>query len=414
MILHPTISALRRHKASVALVVFQIALALAVVANALHLVADRVQRFERPTGLTENGLYLITQSWVNAPIGTTPAESAKLDAMQQEDIATLKSVPGISNVTAINSLPLLNATRIGNIHTNPQAGKMTEAALYYADEQVIDTLGIKLVEGRPFTALDVEPRAGNATTPIASVIITRELARRLFGDAHPIGRPLYIDGQTSPTTVVGVVDQLQMPGTGSWASGIAYNSVLVPARLDMGFTRYALRLKPGVDAKSIVDRARDALFATNAMRIINTDDIRPFSAIRSVTYRSDVGLVALLLTICAVLLGVTAAGIFGIGSFWVVERRRQIGMRRALGATRADVIKQFLLENLFISLVGGGAGIALGLYFSMTLMLHFELQTLPLIYLAAGLVIVVAIGQLATFVPAMRAAAVEPMEATRG
>lgn len=413
MRLHPTISALRRHKASVALVACQIALTLAVVANALHLVADRVQRFERPTGLAEDGLYLITQSWVNAPIGTTPAEAAKLDAMQQEDIATLKNVPGISNVTAINSLPLLNATRIGSIQTTPKAGMVTEAALYYADEQVMDTLGIKLVEGRPFTALDVEPRAGNATTPIASVIITRQLARRLFGDAEPVGRSLYINGQTSPTTVIGIVNQLQMPGTGSWASEIAYNSVLVPGRLDMGFTRYALRLRPDADAKSI-DRARDALFATNAMRIINTDDVRPFSSIRSDAYQSDVGLVALLLTICTVLLGVTAAGIFGIGSFWVVERRRQIGMRRALGATRADVIKHFLFENLFISLLGGGVGIGLGLYLSMTLMLHFGLQTLPLAYLAIGLVIVVAIGQLATFVPAMRAAAVEPMEATRG
>lgn len=413
MRLHPIISALGRHKASVALVACQIALTLAVVANALHLVVDRVQRFERPTGLAEEGLYLITQSWVSAPHGVTPAEIAKLDAMQLEDVSALRNVPGIEDVTSINSLPLLNATRIGSLQTVPRSGKVTTTALYYADDQATKTLGLKLLDGRAFTSMDIEPRASNAATPIVSVMLTRDLAVSLFGDEHAVGKVIYIDGQTAPTTIVGIVEKLQMPGTGSWASGISYNSVLVPARLDLGFTRYALRLKPGA-GKDTIDRARESLFATNSMRIINPEDVRSFDSIRSDAYRSDVAIVALLLIISAVLLGVTAAGIFGIGSFWVVQRRRQIGMRRALGATRMDIIKHFLLENLVISLLGGVVGICLGLYGGMTLMLHFELKTIPPSYLLLGLVAVVVIGQMATLLPAMRAAAVEPMEATRG
>ncbi|MGN6382130.1 MAG: ABC transporter permease, partial [Dyella sp.] len=83
MKLHPMIAALRRHKAGVVLIALQIALTLAIVCNAVFIIGERVARVNRPTGLDENNLFLVTQQWVGAPSGDDPASVDKLDNMQQ-------------------------------------------------------------------------------------------------------------------------------------------------------------------------------------------------------------------------------------------------------------------------------------------------------------------------------------------
>jgi len=117
--------------------------------------------------------------------------------------------------------------------------------------------------------------------------------------------------------------------------------------------------------------------------------------------------------ICAVLLIITAAGIVGLTSFWVSQRRRQIGVRRALGATRRDILGYFLTENFLISLGGVLTGIVLALALSLWLVVHFETQRLPLPFVLIGVALLLLLGQAATLAPALRASRVSPVEATR-
>jgi putative ABC transport system permease protein len=117
--------------------------------------------------------------------------------------------------------------------------------------------------------------------------------------------------------------------------------------------------------------------------------------------------------VCAVLLAITAAGIVGLTSFWVGQRRKQIGVRRALGATRHDILSYFLTENLLIG-AGGvvlGAGLAIGM--NLWLVSHFEMERLSLLYVAVGVIALLALGQGAVLAPAMKASRVPPVEATR-
>lgn len=130
-------------------------------------------------------------------------------------------------------------------------------------------------------------------------------------------------------------------------------------------------------------------------------------------FRADIGMAALMGGISLILLCVTAAGIFGLTSFWVDQRERRIGIRRALGARRRDILGYFQVENLLI--VGSGAvlGTALAIALNLTLIPRYEMDRLPITDVFLGVVLVLVLSQVSTFVPARRAARVEPASAIR-
>jgi putative ABC transport system permease protein len=130
-------------------------------------------------------------------------------------------------------------------------------------------------------------------------------------------------------------------------------------------------------------------------------------------YRDDRGLSLFLTVVTSCLLGVTAAGIVGLTSYWVAKRKRQIGIRRALGATRGAIVWYFLGENLMITLVGVAAGTFLAIALNLWVISAFALPRMPVVYLAAGTVALVLLGQLAALWPAWRAASIPPAIATR-
>jgi len=126
-----------------------------------------------------------------------------------------------------------------------------------------------------------------------------------------------------------------------------------------------------------------------------------------------VGMAVLMGVICVILLGVTAAGIVGLTSFWVGQRHRQIGVRRALGARKVDILHYFQMENLLIAGIGSVVGVALAIGLNLLLMKHYEMDRLPVLYVLAGVVVVLLLGQGAVFAPARRASNVPPVVATR-
>lgn len=121
----------------------------------------------------------------------------------------------------------------------------------------------------------------------------------------------------------------------------------------------------------------------------------------------------LLFVVCVVLLVVTALGIFGISSFWVQQRTRQIGVRRALGATRRHIMQHCLAENFLLATFGIVLGIVLAYAINQVLIDTNQLPRLPLIYAPIGAAVLLLLGQLSVLAPALRAAAVPPAVATR-
>lgn len=415
MKLHPMIAALRRHKAGVVLIALQIALTLAIVCNAVFIIGERVARVNRPTGLDENNLFLVTQQWVGAPSGDDPAGVDKLDNMQQTDLAALRAMPDVASVAPVNSLPLLNSSWNGSLALKPasQLGAGNGRTTYYfTDDQALSTLGLKLVAGRSFTAADVEHRGFRDQKEPSIVMLTKALADKLFPDGTALGKVVYLDGSSTPSTIIGLVDRLQVPGTGSWTNSFVWNSTIVPTRLNANFSRYAVRAKPG-RLQAAMQAVPNVLYGVNRLRVMDDDSVKSFADIRTQAYRADVGMAILMGVVCLILLGVTAAGIVGLTSFWVGQRHRQIGVRRALGARKIDILHYFQMENLLISGVGAVIGLGLAIGLNMLLMQHFEMDRLPVLYVLTGIVAVMALGQGAVFVPARRASNVPPVVATR-
>jgi putative ABC transport system permease protein len=410
MTLHPMISALRRHKAGVVLIALQIALTLAIVCNAVFIIGQRIERVNRPTGLDENNLFLVSQQWVGAPSGDDPGSVEKLDSLQQADLAALRGLPDVASVAPINSLPLLNSSWNGAVDLKPGDTRQgsfngTRTTYYFSDEQALSTLGLRLVAGRNFTIADVGHRGFRDQGEPSIVILTKALGDKLFPKGDALGKVIYLNGATTPTTIIGLVERLQVPSTGSWTNAFVWNATLAPTRLDANFSRYAIRAKPG-RLQAAMQSATPTLFKTNPLRVLDDDSVKSFTDIRAEAYRADVGMAILMGVVCLILLAVTAAGIVGLTNFWV-------GVRRALGARKVDILHYFQIENLVIASVGAVIGLLLAIGLNLLLMHHFEMDRLPVVYVLTGIVMVLALGQGAVFVPARRASNVPPVVATR-
>ena len=148
-------------------------------------------------------------------------------------------------------------------------------------------------------------------------------------------------------------------------------------------------------------------------RIVLEDNTKTFEELRHEFYQNQRSMAWLLAIVCIGLLLITALGIIGLASFWVQQRTRQIGVRRALGATRAQILRYFQTENFLLASAGIALGMLLAFGLNQWLMSKYELPRLPLWYMPVGAVALWLLGQIAVLGPARRAAMVPPAIATR-
>jgi putative ABC transport system permease protein len=413
MAITPIIVALRRHKAGALLIGLQIALTLAIVCNALFIITSRIERIGRPTGIDETDLFKVSVQRTGLPSDGEAAKT-RLDADVREDLAAIRGLPDVADAYVTNTLPLANSNWTGWLGQSPDGNKVGPAtAFFLGDEHTLSTLGLHLVAGRNFRPDEVLPHGLRDRIAPAQLIISRALAQKLYADGDAVGKTVYVGPAAPPTRIIGVVDRLQSSSLQPWAEAFAWQTSIVPARFSFTYRSYAIRARPGrLDAA--MKAVPDALYAVDPQRVIPEDDgVLSFAAIRAQAYRADRGMALLMGAVCVILLTVTAAGVVGLSSFWVGQRRRQIGVRRALGATRLDILNYFLAENALITCGGVAVGALLAFAINAWLMAQFELARLSASYVAVGIVVLVLLGQAAAFAPALRASRISPVEATR-
>lgn len=408
MQIKPILAALRRHKGGTTLIALQIALTLAIVCNALFIIQQRLVRVDRPSGVQESDLFVIQSDW---PEKLAPQDA---DARMRADLTALRALGGVQDASASNSFPLKGSGWDNLVRLRPDQVKMTtDAAIFFSDDHTLDTLGTRLIAGRNFQPDEIGSQGGADRMLAQQVIISKDLAHRLFPEGSALGKTIYVSNSSEPSTVIGITDTLQAHMTGSWANAYAYNAVLVPARLLGDGTFYLVRARPGQLAEAMRE-APAALYAQSRMRIIPPrDGVMTFAQVRQRAYDADYGMAILMGLVSAVLLVITGAGIVGLTSFWVGQRRRQIGVRRALGARQRDILGYFLTENLLISLCGVLLGVVLAVSMNLWLVFRLGSQPISMNYLLAGVVLLLLLGQGAVLAPALRASRVSPVEATR-
>jgi putative ABC transport system permease protein len=404
MEIRPILSAMRRNKVGAILIAVQIAITLAILCNALFICEQRVTSSKRPSGANEADVFVIGNQWVGNP----PDLSARL----QGDLAALRSMPGVVDAYASNSFPLNDGGSTTAVSLLPDQENPTAlAALYFADEHTLQGLGLKLIAGRNFTSAEVADKAGytDLVQP-PGLIITRTLAEKLFPNANAVGQSIYDEARREKTPIIGVIDRLQVPWVDGWGNNFFDNSILEPFHLVVPRYFYIVRAKPG-QLPALMQAAQKKLFEISRSRVIRK--IESLTSARAEAYKDDRGLVVILAVVCVALLAVTAFGIVGLTSYWVAQRRRQIGIRRALGATRNAIMRYFQTENLLIAGAGTAIGVALAVAVNLWMVTAFEMQRLDTGYALAGAGAVLLLGQAAVLWPAFRAASIPPALATR-
>jgi putative ABC transport system permease protein len=408
MDIRPILSTLRRHKITASLLILQIALTCAIVCNAVFLIHQRLQQIDIPSGIAEHELLQIRFAYV----GDRPDAYAQA----QTDLATLRQIAGVQAVALANQLPLSGYSMSNSgIKLRPQQQKTSlEVASYYG-QNLLATLGVRLISGRDFqpdelvdlkTALPAL-HSGDMKNLPRTVIIDQPVAARLWPGQNALGKTIYF-GNDIPMQVVGVSSPLARPD--SLQMG-AQNSIVFPIRLTAAEGgSYVLRTTSG-DRERVLKSALAALKRLDPNRIVLEQ--RTYDELRHGYFQDDRAMAGMLVAVIAALLVVTALGIAGLASFWVGQRRRTIGVRRALGATRGNILHYFQTENFLLATIGIALGMVLAYGINLLLMLHYELPRLPAVYFPVGAIALWLIGQLAVLGPALRAAAVPPVVATR-
>lgn len=406
-------STLRRHSLMPALVLLQVALACAILCNVLFLVWQKLEPMLLPTGLAGNELILIDQ--LASP--QRPWTAAEVAAGGE----ALRRAPGVRAASAAFGLPMVSSMLMDLSLQGDSGAKI--GANGYLGEGLVGTLGLQLVAGRDFLPEEYRDfgmgggsQKWDEGVP-QPIIITQALADQLFGNDQAVGK-LLSDPSAQDNhgyRVVGIVHHLLRNQLGLATDGRADNTVLLARRI--AATRllsYAVRFDPrmrevalrGVEAA--VRQQFGALLGPNP-----TVRTSFYSERRAAAFKSQRAALWLLVGVTLAVVIVTVIGIMGLTGFWVQKRTRQIGIRRALGARRADILRYFLVENALIVSSGIVLGMALAYLGNLLLMRHYELQHLPWIYLPFGAALMLLLGQLAVLGPALRAAAVPPVVATR-
>ncbi|QNA98480.1 ABC transporter permease [Massilia sp. Se16.2.3] len=408
MEIRPILSALLRNKTGAILVALQVALSLAILVNALHIVSERRDAVARPSGIADE------QSVFSIGVRNLSSGGPEQQlATQKREMEVIRAVPGVAAAANVNQIPMSqsgwnNSVAIDRKQVDESAG----SSFYFSPDSLIKTWGLKLVEGRDFLPgeyIEVDDK----TEPNPRVaIITRALAAKLWPGTAATGKTMYFGTGEDATEVriVGIVERLQT--TSAEVTERGEFSSITPMRLYGAYpgARYTVRAEPGQRERVIREVEAALRKASPNPVVLKSTTLDKY---RKDRYRADVALSWMLVTVSVLLLLITASGIVGMASLWVTQRRKQIGVRRALGARKIDILRYFVTENFMITSGGVAGGVLLGVALNQLLVSRLEMARLPLEYLVAGGIVFWALGVIAVYGPAWRAASISPALATR-
>jgi len=398
MEIRPILSAMMRNRSSVVLVGLQIAITLAVAANAAFIIGQRMDKIGRPTGIDSANIFYLNS------YGYSPGYDAKATLLN--DMALLRRVPGVVAASSINSV-VLSGGGSSNTYQASAAPKAAQTPGNYFEisEAGLAALGVKLAAGRNFRAEEMTYNGLNNLFP-RQVIVSRTMALALFGDEHAVGKLVY-DTNGAAAEVIGVTEDMM----GSWVDAKHPKNIVYHPVLQNGPRMiYVVRTGPGRRDEVMLATQRDLQKSGIGRFIVWA---RSQDHYTDEGYRPDRRMVVFLRTLILLMVGVTALGVVSLATFLVDARRKQIGTRRAIGARRGDILRHFMVENGLLTLFGVLAGAVLAYAFSFWLSNQFALPPLKAGFVAWGGVGLLVLGQIAVFIPARRAASVSPAVATR-
>lgn len=398
----PIWRAMLRNKTAYVLIALQIAVTMAIMVNAISIIQERSRLMDRPSGIDEDNILYISS------IGFAPDFDQR--AAIVEDLEALRHLPGVVDAITTNTVPLQGGGWSSGVATEPGDDvDGTGVAIYFVDEHGLDTFGLNLVAGQNFVPTDIEWHEGGSSRWPPAGILSQAAVETLFPDEPPraaVGKTIYINND-QPVRIVGIVERMQA----AWKSwdGVE-RSMLVPMYRMSSGTRYVIRTEPG-RRDALMPQVEELLAGNNPDRIVR--DMTTMEETRARSYLEDSAMIRLLVFIVSLLTAITGLGIVGLASFNVARRTKQIGTRRALGASRPAILRYFLLENFLVTGVGIVTGALLAVALNIWMVQVFDLTPLAWYIIPLAMIALWFVGQAAVFGPARRASLVPPAVATR-
>ncbi|MDF2774206.1 MAG: transporter permease [Geminicoccaceae bacterium] len=393
----------RRHWARDVLVVGQAALALVLLIGAALL----VQSFQRlrnvDPGYDTRDIY----TFQFAPDQPQLVDGPSWGRLHLSFMDRLRALPGVTAVGVVNNIPLDEGTGGGRFLSDAMSddGGGVLIDQNFTGGDYFRAMGIELVRGRPFTN-------DEAVTPNNSIILSRTAAERLWPDRDPLGQRVRRPRSDQWFTVVGVVNDVKQDDWREAGEAVVYFPLTGPTATAWGMGSPAYVVK-SPRAETLAREVRELVRQVAPEAPVYREFTMEFLARRSMVQLSFTMLTLGIVSALALILG--AVGLYGVLSYVVAERTREIGVRMALGATAAVVRRQVVSQGTKVVLVGVVIGIAVA--FGSTRLLGallYDVKAVDPIVFAAMSLAMLAVGMMASYVPARRASGVDPIQALRG
>jgi putative ABC transport system permease protein len=388
----------QRHRALSFLVVGEVALAMVLLTGAGLLVNSFVRLQNVRLGFDEKNLLTLRMDLPN-PYAQPEQKAIFFEQLQQR----VAALPGVEAVGLITELPLAPGSSDFTFSIEgrpaPEPGQSPNADIRNVNRDYFRTMRIPLLKGRYFTEAEVR-NDGRV------IIISEVLAERFFGGENPIGERLRLasPGQ-EPYEIIGIVGDVRHRGL-----GIDLRQTIYFPTLRLGYASLVIRTV--TDPKSLAAVVRREVLAIDPKQpVASVKRMEEWVAasVAQPRYRT-----LLLGVFSAVALLLSVVGIYGVLSYAVTQRTREIGLRMALGAPRWNVLSLVIGQGMKLALIGVGIGVVAALALSrvMSNLLYEITATDPLTFTMIPL-LMAGIALLACWLPARRAARVDPMVALR-
>lgn len=396
----------RRHMQRL-LVVAQIALAVVLLVGATLLAETVIHLSGQPVGFDPRGVLVLG---VRLPPDATPNSTARAQ-LETSLLDRLRATPGVESAAGIAAPPFGGVTGFNTIAVDGRPNERLSAQRHVVTDHYFRTMAMPILRGRGFEAADAawqqieQPPAGTLIDGAGVVIVSQELERRFFG-GNAVGRRLTF-GWTR-LTVVGVVPDVKMMAYSEDATPAFY--LFAQQMPWLAVSQFVIRTRE--DTVSMSPRLREAAAAVSGRRAVSSIaalNDRMTSTIANERYRaalsSTFGVLALVLTV---------VGLFGLLSRTVHERRREIGVRIAVGARPADVLKIVVAEGGGLVLAGLVVGVPAAVVAARVIRsLLFGVQPFDPYSFALASVVLAGATLAAMILPAVRASRVDPVVTLR-
>lgn len=391
MSVHLIIKSLLRRKVVTALLLLQLAVTLGLVVNALLLASAAKELVEQPTGLALEQILTVRVKPTNTAMRVQPA----LSEVVSRQLAAIRQIPGVAAAEFTNQIPLRQGGRNSNIFEieREDESNVNSVPYYNTGGQIFLVLGVNLVVGRELTDLDIGSE---------NIVLTEKLAKQLFLEQNPLGRV------TNQGTVVGVVSDFFSQRYASDPLFAAINFVPLEG-VDRGY-HLLVRVEEG---QSEAVRAQLTDVIRNAEPEMDIGTVMRMDENRDDVFRSEIGLATLLAVLSGLMLLVAMISAYSHAHFHALQMQKEVGIKRALGASKARVLLDVLSESWLTTAIGAGFGVLVCYGLNISLAKVISIPAVPVWLPLLTMVLLLLCVTLATWYPARIATRISPATATK-